>query len=214
MSLDDLGSSTNVDRFQYESVALAAGPSMLNGSADHDLVAIANQIRTSLLDAGELLGFQVPCCVAPANNTLGVAPSCWQDAERVKQFVALNSTAVRVFASNDAMEGYLGAEDYGWHDEIQVVALAAVVDRDPRNTDQWGYILRANSTDIPWTGTTLNTLTTDYSKSTFFQYYNHHVSCTNLAQTFADRTRHATQCAVQIVAHLDSPSFLLLILLA
>lgn len=173
VSMDDIGASTNKERFPYETVALAPGPNLANsgGANNQHIQAIALKLREAFAFAGALApGGQVPCCIAPSNNTY--VPSCYTP---ITDFVLMNSTLVRTFDSSDAIDNYIQSSDYGWHDTLRTIALAAVIDRDPNHPTRWSYVLRANSSDIPWTGTAIDPLVSGYDRSDFFQYYNKHV---------------------------------------
>lgn len=173
VSLDDIGASNNEERYPYETVALAPGPNLAadGGANNIHIQAIALQMREAFAFAGALApGGQVPCCIAPGNNTY--VPSCFTP---ITDFVRMNSSLVRTFDSGDAIDNYIQSSDYGWHDTLRTIALAAVIDRDPNHPSRWSYVLRANSSDIPWTGTAIDPLVSGYKKSDFFQYYNKHV---------------------------------------
>ena len=172
VSLDDIGASNNQERYPYETVALAPGPNLAaaGGRNNEHIANIAKQMREAFAFAGELAGGKVPCCIAPANGTY--VPACFMP---VTDFTLPNSTLVRQFDSSDAIDDYIQSSDYGWHDTLRTIALAAVIDRDPNHPTRWSYVLRANSSDIPWTGTAIDPLVSGYKKSDFFQYYNKHV---------------------------------------
>lgn len=167
-------SGGTTSRYKYESVAIAAGPDMAGGAANPDVQAIAGTLRSALQTAGAALLYTIPCCAVASNGTY--VPGCYLPQEDVRSFVTdPESTMVRTFDSSDALDSYIQTKDYGWHDTMPTIALAAVINRAADHPSRWSYVLRANSTDMPWTGTSLNTLTTGYKKSDFFNYYNNHM---------------------------------------
>jgi hypothetical protein len=121
---------------------------------------------------GKNLSYTVPCCgVQLPDGHYG--PSCWTNPNTTQAWAS--DTIVQTFDSSEAMDDYIGGDDYGWLDTVRPIQFGVVIDRDPVNTNQWTYSLRTNSSDVPWTGTVLNTLVSNYSRSDFFTYYDNHV---------------------------------------
>jgi ATP-binding cassette subfamily A (ABC1) protein 3 len=162
-------------RYPFESVALAAGPNLKGGRLAPEIIGIEMVMREAFILAGKNLSYTIPCCVKQVNGTEYV-PDCYLNATRVEQYVEdPTSIIVQTFDSSDDLDAYMDNDDYGWYPDITPIQIGIIIDRDPHLPNQWTYSIRANSSDVPFTGTVLNTLISNYSRSDFFTYYDNHV---------------------------------------
>lgn len=170
-----IGTTTGL--YPYQSVALAAGPNLVGGANSTEIREVETLLRDTFKVAGVAIAElpEVACCVK--KNAAGVyGPACLLDKDTVSSFIFDdNSTIVQTFDSSDALDDYIQQPDYGWHDNVRPVQIGLILDRSPSHPNQWTYSLRANSSDVPYSSSQLNTLIANYSKSTFFEFYDAHV---------------------------------------
>lgn len=176
-----MSDSDSRGRFHFESVALAAGPHLTAGAASKEMSELSMAMREAFSLTALAMNYTIPCCAKQLNETYW-EPSCFLNREEVKHYVDdPTSQIVHTFDSEADMDAYIQQDDYGWHDSVQTLAMGAVIDHQQTVKNQWNYILRSNSTEVPWSGQSLNTLQTGYDKDSFFMYYNNHVSSTKTA---------------------------------
>jgi len=158
-----------ITRYGYQSLAIVAGPNMPNGAKNEDVQALATLVGSILTETATNSGFLVypPCCWGcDSNSTVTEVQDYATNPAR---------NMVRVFDSDAALNNYIQQSDYGWHNNVQTISLAAVIDRAPGSENQWTYTLRSNSTDVPWTSRIIDPLATGYVHDPFFMYYSNHV---------------------------------------